>query len=109
MSVASDLITALTDTGLSITQNIYTGTNETYIIFNYTTIPDLFASNEPLEERYLIQVHLIALATTNTTAYQKQIKTLLFAAEYDYPSTVQASDDEAEQHIVFETETVVAV
>ena len=109
MSAASDLRTTLAPTGLPVAQNDYTGTEAAYITFNFSTVPDLYGDNVPGYERYLIQVHLIAPATQNTTALESQIKTLLAAADYTYPDTTEASDDESERHVVFETETAVYV
>ena len=109
MSVASDLRTALASTGYPIEQGLYTGNAATYITFNFSTLPDLYGDNVPGYERYLIQVHLIAPATTDTTTIQATIKALLVAGGFDYPETVNASDDPAEQHIVFETGTAVYI
>lgn len=109
MSVASDLKALLLTLGYPVEQNQYTGTATTYITFNYTTSPENFADDDPLDEVYLIQVHLIAPSTLNTTVLQKSIKTLLMNAGYIYPSTTDASDDPEEQHLVFETETAVGV
>lgn len=109
MSVASDLRTLLLTLGYPVAQGTYTGTATTYITFNYTTNPECFAGDEPDAEVYLIMVHLIAPATLNTTLLQKTIKDLLMNAGYPYPTMIDASDDPTEQHLVFETETDVAV
>jgi len=109
MSVASDLRTLLLTTGYPVAQGTYTGTAMVYITFNYTTNPEVFAGDVPDAEVYLLQIHLIAPATTNTTTLQKTIKDLLMNAGYIYPSTVDASDAPTEQHIVFETETDVGI
>jgi hypothetical protein len=109
VSVASDLRTLLLTLGYPVAQGTYTGTATTYITFNYTTNPECFAGDVPDAEVYLIQVHLIAPATLNTTTLQKTIKDLLANAGYIYPSMVPASDDPAEQHLVFETETDVGI
>lgn len=108
MSVNSEIIAALAPLSLPTVPNIYTGTASTYMTFNYNTLPDDFADNEPQHERYLIQVHLVSPVATNTLTLQSSIKTLLLSAGFDYPSTIDASDD-TEQHIVFETETVVYI
>lgn len=109
MSVASDIRSALAATGLTIAKGTYTGTNASYITFNYSTNPDKFAADSPQYELYLIQVHLITPATVNTTSLESQIKALLVAAGYTYPTTIDASEDPAESHIVFETEIEVYV
>jgi hypothetical protein len=103
VSVASSLITALAPAGLPVQQTQYTGTASTYLTFNYITEPQHFADDSPNYEQYSIQVHLIAPKTTNTTTLQATIKSALASNGYDYPRTINASDDEEEQHIVFET------
>lgn len=115
MSVAEDLRQALAFAGLPIAYGTYMGAAETYLVFNYTTMPTHFADDAPLHERYLIQVHLFAPLENNTTALERQIKRALADNEFDYPSTVDASDESrqgnagATRHLVFETEKMVAV
>lgn len=108
MSVASDLVTALTATGLPIAQMMYAGTASTYITFNCWTVPEHYADDAPRFEMYHVNVHLLAPLTTNTTALQAQIKALLVADGFTYPSTRDVSDDE-EQHIVFDTAIAVDI
>lgn len=102
MSVASDLVTALAATGLPIAQMMYAGTATTYISFEGWTVPEHYADDRPHHEMYHIDVHLFAPLTTNTTAMQAQIKALLVAGGFTYPTTRAVGDDE-EQHIVFGT------
>lgn len=109
MSVELALKTLLLTLGYPVARKKYTGSESTYITYNYTTNPECFAGDEPDAEVYLIQVHLIAPATLNTTTLQKTIKDLLMNAGYPYPSTTDASDDPTEQHLVFETETDVGI
>lgn len=109
MSVASDLKTLLETLGYPVAQNQYTGTATTYITFNYTTNPGLFAGDVPEVDVYQLMVHLVAPITVNTTTLQKTIKDLLMNAGYPYPTMIDASDDPTEQHLVFETETDVGV
>lgn len=103
MSVASNLMTALATTALPIAQTQYTGSAATFITFSYQTRYTHFGDDAPLIEHYRIYVDLIAPATVNTTTIQTTIKGLLIAGGYDPPTTVDASDDPLEQHIVFET------
>jgi len=109
MSVGSDLIAALASTTLPVELDNYAGTASSYITINYNTIPDLFASDAPQFERYLIQVHLTTLATTNVTTLITTIKNALVAAGYSYPSMINASENVSERHLVFETETAVYI
>ena len=108
MSVASDVMAAMAFSGYPCAQNEYTGKEPVYFVFNLNTIPTNYANNNPLHERYLVQLHLYAPQSLNTTVLQKQIKHALCAAGFLYPSQENASD-ETGQHIVFETETTEAV
>jgi len=107
MSVASDLITALTGTGLPVAQTVYTGIAASYITFAYATEAEEYANDIPYYERYKVQVHLITPATQNTTALEAQIKTLLVGAGFVYPKSADATNDPTVRHILFETETEV--
>ena len=115
MSVAEELRDALAFTGLPMAQTTYTDNAASYLVFNYTTMPDHFADDAPQYERYLIQVHLVTPLALNTTALERQIKRALAAHDFAYPSTVDASDESrqgnagATRHLVFETEKVAAV
>lgn len=104
MSVESVLMTALAATSLPIAQDVYTGTATTYITFNYWTVPIWIDDDTPTYEQVKYQVHLFAPKTTDLTAYKAQIKTLLFAAGYTYPGTINMSDEVYGPHIVFDTE-----
>lgn len=104
MSVESKLITALTATGLPVQQDVYTGTAATYLTFNYWTLPIWAEDDAPKYEQVMLQVHLFAPMTSNLTVLKKQIKDLLFAAGYAYPSTLNLTDEVYGRHIVFDTE-----
>lgn len=103
MSVASDLITALTSAGYPIAQGKYAGSAASYITFNYLTDPDNYADNAPNYERYFIQVHLFVPKTTDTTTTEATIKSLLAAGGFYFPRIVDATMDDLVKHIVFET------
>ena len=110
MSVISDLRDLLETTGLPVRKNKYSGSDHVYLTYNYTTLGADYGDNHALEERYLLQIHLIAPIDYNTEALEALIKELLDDAGYPYPSTSNGSDDPAtEQHIVFETEAVAGV
>jgi len=109
VSVASGIIATLAPTALPCYQNNYTGTATVYLTFNFTTRPENYGDDSPGNEVYDIMVHRVAPATYNATTLDKQIKGLLAAAGYDYPTTIEASDDPAESHLVFETGIAVIV
>lgn len=94
MSVEQRIKDALAPLGIPVEPDAYTGTETTYCIFRYNSVPDGFADNEPAYERYLIQVHLYSSVGTDTTEQRRQIKQLLYAADFTWP----------EEHGIPETE-----
>lgn len=109
-NIAEEIKSLLVPIGLPVAQTSYKGTADTYIIFNFTTIPSAFADDAPQYERYLIQIHLFAPLAQSTTALEREIKERVFAAGYTWPSRMDASDDARSatgeaRHIVLETET----
>lgn len=114
MSVASDIAAAIAFTGYPVHQISYDGDAETYFVINMDGIPDNFADDAPQHDRWLVQLHLFAPFTLNTTAIRRQIRNALFEAGCTYPSQVDASEntratDGTEQHIVFEFEVTEAI
>jgi hypothetical protein len=104
MSVESKLKTALAATNLPVALDTYAGTASTYIVIEAWTNPIWHADDQPEYEQVMIRVHLYAPLTQNLTALKKQIKGLLFAAGYSYPSVIPLSDPEYGRQIVFDTE-----
>lgn len=105
---------ALAFTGLPCQMDVYDGEEETYLTFNLDTQPDDFADDAPGHDRHLVQVHLFAPFTRNTTKLRKEIRAALFAAGCTYPDAIDASEnvrsaDGTEQHVVFECEMATGV
>jgi len=114
MSIESQIITAMTGLSLPCAYGIYEGNATIYTTFNANSIPDDFADDAPQHDRWLIQLHLFAPFTTDTTTLRKQIKAEILAAGFTYPSQVDAGgkdpdEDGTERHIVFEFESVEGV
>ena len=105
MTLNERLIEALSVLKIPIDPNEYQGKAEQYLVFNYNTIPDDFADDEPEHERYLIQVHFFCRIETNSLSCAKKIKRALFEAGMTWPEMTDASDKEG-QHLVFECEWV---
>lgn len=103
ISVDKRLKSALNPLGYEVAKNIYQGSDATYIVFNYNTIPAHHGDDEPEFDRYLIQVHLFAPVSFKAGPVVKQIKFALRDAGFVYPTTEQAGD-ETGQHVVIETE-----
>ena len=102
MNVGKAIITALSSLKLPVYQTQYTGTDKTYFVFNIGTVPADFADDLPQHERASIQLHLFCPVATNTTSLRDQVKQLLTEAGFDYPSLVDASDEDG-QHVVWQT------
>lgn len=114
MSIASEIIQAVAFTGIPCAQVSYDGDAETYFVFNMDAVPDAFADDEAQADRWLVQLHLFAPFTLNTTALRKQIRLAVRDALGAYPAQIDASEgvraaDGTEQHIVFEFEIATGV
>ena len=101
MTVESRIRTALASFEHKVYPDTYNGSDKTYFIMNYNTIPDDFGCNQPQHERALIQVHLFCPHGFNSVQLRKDIKLALLGAGFTYPSMTNASDEDG-QHWVFE-------
>jgi len=114
MSVADGIISAVSFTGLPCYNGAYEGQESAFLTINMDAIPDNFADDAPQYDRWLVQLHLFAPYTLDTTTLRRQIRDALHNAGFTYPSLVDASADKAlsdgtEQHIVFEFEVPEAI
>ena len=101
VSIESRIRLALDALGYKVYPDTYDGSDKTYFIMNYNTIPDDFGCNQPQHERALIQVHLFCPHTFDSVKLRKDIKLALLGAGFTYPSMTNASDEDG-QHWVFE-------
>jgi len=108
MSINSIIKTTLAPVTSEIEPDVYSGTADEYITFNYFTTGYNFADNAPQHERYNVQVHYFCPLTKNSLAIRKQIKQFLFAAGFTWPSVTDATDGDG-QHWVFECEYLMGV
>lgn len=109
-NVAEELKNVLAPIGLPVSHVSYNGKEDSYIVFNFSTIPEFHADDMPQYERYLIQIHLFMPLKRSGTQIEKQVKQALAKAGYTWPTRTDASDDRRSsygntRHIVFETET----
>lgn len=86
---------------LPLFPNQYTGNELEYLVYNYSTIPDVFAEGVPHAARYFVQVHLYLPTKRNPNALKLQISRALHDAGFTWPSIENASDREG-QHYTFE-------
>ena len=83
--------------------NVYTGPLLKYIVWNYETLPSVFAEERPDAARYLVQVHFYLPRKENPQAAILAIQWALSNAGFTWPDTIDASDDDG-QHWTFECE-----
>ena len=106
MSIGDHIIAAVAFSGLPCAYEVYGGSATTFLTYNMNSVPTNFADDAPQHDRWLIQLHLFAQPTTDTTTLRNQIKAALFAAGFTYPSQVDATaPDDPERHVVFDFET----
>ena len=109
MSVYQKVADTLATLGIPVVPGVYTGTETTYCSVHYDTQPDGFADDAPRCERCLIRVHLHGPLGTDTSALRRQIKELLFEAEFTWPAEQDLTDSvqegrAEEQHYVLSCE-----
>ena len=90
---------------LPVYQNIYTGDELSYLVYNYYVMPEIFADSVSHASRYAVQLHLYLPHKTNPNTYKLAIIAACVANGMTYPSMTNASDKEG-QHYVFEFEYV---
>lgn len=94
-------IKAALDGILPLYPNLYTGDELRYIVYNYSTIPDVFGDSVPHAARYFVQVHLYLPSKENPNQYKLTISRALNANGFTWPSITNASDGDG-QHYTFE-------
>ncbi len=89
-----------------------------YYTFGYNALAAQYADDEPHEEIYYVQVHLICPVKQDSVELRKQTKTKLFAAGFTYPSEMNvgvetvrgagfsSAGNSRYQHYVFECTAV---
>lgn len=110
MSVNSRICAALASLKVPVQADTYVPADpsEHYFTFNVSTLGADFADDEPGHERALLQLHYYCPTSYDSVARVRQIKRLLFAADFTWPNMTTAGDA-AGQHVVFEFETAEGV
>lgn len=88
---------------LPLFPNVYTGTELTYLVYNYYVIPEVFANSVSHASRYTIQLHLYLPHKANPNEIKLSIINACIDNGFTYPSMTNASDKDG-QHYVFEFE-----
>lgn len=88
MNLNELLINLLSETGLEVSQDIYEGESEKYIIFTYEDeTPESFADNKVTVDTAYIQIQLITPKEFDYFALKKKIRDLLEGADFLVTST----------------------
>ena len=82
---------------------VYSGSLLRYAVWNYETIPTLWAESRPHAARYLVQVHLYLPRGENPYGLILTLTQALADSGFTWPSKTDASDSEG-QHWVLECE-----
>jgi hypothetical protein len=110
MNVNSLIISTLKPLVSTVVPNNYSGTADTYIVFNYADDRGgTFADDMPQDDIASIQIHLFCPGKFDYMTLKKQIRSKLFEAGFSYPSVQtfyeKGSTPSADKnHIVFECE-----
>lgn len=86
-----------------VVPNVYTGTEETFVVYRYTVRPDAHGDGRPHALRYLVTVHLYGDLGTDTVALRGKIRLALQAAGLTYPTETNACTEQF-QHYAFDCE-----
>ena len=88
---------------LPIYPNVYTGEDTSYLVYNYYTMPEVFAEGVSMACRYGIQLHLYLPHKVNPNTTKLSIISACVNNGFTFPSMTNASDGDG-QHYVFEFE-----
>ncbi len=86
--------------GENVFPDVFVGLAEEYVVYNYSTIPEVYAERAPRAARYLIQVHLYSPREKNPTAAIQALDRALWDAGFTWPSVTDASDAEGQHHVL---------
>lgn len=102
MNINSKLINALACLNLPVEPDVYEGTKEEYIVFEYILESDeLYAGNQALESSTAIRVHYFVKGNPMPKKYK--IKKLLQQAGFTVPSMTQFFEDDSKYtHVVYD-------
>lgn len=93
MNVNQLIISALSDMGLEVYPNFYSGDDEEYITFSYLDErPEFWADDEPIYDGTYVRVSL--RTRQNPQNYKKQIRKRLRAAGFTVTSTAELYEED---------------
>ena len=86
-----------------VVPNVYTGSEETFIVYRYSVRPEAHGDGRPHALRWSVTVHLYSGLGRDTVELRRSIREALQGAGMTYPSEVNACTQDS-QHYTFETE-----
>lgn len=104
MNINSIVINALASIGLPVVQDIYEGTSDKWIVFNYAfEDAEIMADDKVLAEHTEIQVHLFVPKTFNYFTTKDSVMLKLYEAGFSISSKKTLYEAETKRrHILFE-------
>ena len=108
MNINKKIIDTLSPLGLPVKENLYTGNETQWIVFNYADDRgDAYANDAPAVEVATMHIHLYAPLDFNYQNLKKQIRSLLFEAGFSYATvSTEIETDTRLRHLIFECEYV---
>lgn len=106
ISVNQQIMDMLKNIELPVAFGAYTGTDKTYIVWNFADERGMFFADGVAQyDLVSIQVHLFAPKTVNHVTKKKEIKELLITNGWSHPIISTMYESESSYfHIVFSTE-----
>ncbi len=104
MTALAAIKAALSDLGIPMAPDVYTGSSTKYITYNIADDHGAdFGDDKPLRAVVSVQVHYCQPIGLSYNSIKKQIRNKLFAADFTFPEVTQLND-ETTRHIIFECE-----
>ena len=103
--INDEIKVALQPLNVPVVADIYNGQENIFVTFNVNTVPIYHGDNHPRFIKSLIQIHLFAPLRQDVIALRDNIVTLLFKADFTWPTETNNTDDTG-QHYVYECESI---
>ncbi|UWP60435.1 hypothetical protein [Ruminococcus gauvreauii] len=104
MTINQKIIEALSDFGLPVKQDVYTGTEKEYFTFSYAdTRASSFGDDKPLAITAHMQIHLFLPLGAEYQEIRNQVREKLFTAGFTYPVITELVESDT-KHVIFECE-----
>ena len=104
MNVNKTILGLKNKTGIDVEQDMYTGTNDKYITFNYADeTVTIYADGEPQADIAYMQIHLFTPIKINYFRYKEQISKYLLENDFSITSVMTFLEKDTKfRHTVIE-------